>query len=728
MRNVLPRIHHFAEGFCFLSIMSRRVRLIFSLLLATAIFISGEFLYAEKNDASQIAGTDAVFQEAASTASALARAARNLPDADRLRTTQAALSITLLVKYGRLAPGLSPSDINSLSDILFAENPDSAEQAAAVAKFPAADTLLYDGYRLTGGNFRNIDSLIGLGGRPIALDRELPAWIVPLEPARAQALDSTTAAGYTAQQFADLQSLFDRIHNAKVGNHLVTDGLFLRPYAGRMDDLYHHLMQKEGRSGQLDYFALMDSLPPRQYSPLAGTSARQSVPQLRVSLSNVLSEGSLEAVQRFNAENPRANTPNPFRGFAVRTLPFLSELIRKTQPGSDLKISRDLMQRAMSDPRRFSPGKVPPLFLDPSRFLGQWEDPRFIRVAKKKSAPKSDLFAEIQKVDFDTPLPEMSFEPVGNALLASKPKESAPDADLLQDLGLPPQSEKKTSKYEPADVPAPVLPPPRATEIEPETPIAAATLLEKPAPPLLDLAPIQTPPLIDFAHAPTPVPSPSPSPSESEPPSAPMVAAARVLVAEKPQSTPSPEPTPLSSSKPPPLRPSAIAVIPVQDVPAASPSPSPVAPKEPQVARAIPVNPPQVSSAFAESPYQVAVLTPTATEAIEYLNKIAANDIELSNTMATLRRSDWIAKWLVEAVKPFEPLLSDNAESAEARIVEPLVIQARDELVTLSKNRETLQSALMQELKSRQAARDSLEKEIQTTRRDELVRRSGTGA
>jgi hypothetical protein len=60
--------------------------------------------------------------------------------------------------------------------------------------------------------------------------------------------------------------------------------------------------------------------------------------------------------------------------------------------------------------------------------------------------------------------------------------------------------------------------------------------------------------------------------------------------------------------------------------------------------------------------------------------------------------------------------------------VEPLIVQARDEIVALIKDRETLQSAFMQELKDRQNARQALEREIQTARRDELTRRSGTGA
>ena len=409
---------------------------------------------------------------------------------------------------------------------------------------------------------------------------------------------------------------------------------------------------------------------------------------------------------------------NPFKGFAVRTLPYLADQLRKTAPGSDLKLSGDLMQRAISDPRRYSPGKAPPLFHDPSRFLGQWEDPRFIRVSKKKKASNAALFAEIQKVDFDTPLPEMSFEPAGNALLSSPPNTSAPNdtVDLLNDLGLPPEAEN-TAKYDPPDAPEPVLPPARITESQ--IPPAPTPLLTKPAPPLLDSEPLETPLVIDLAQAPTPEPpKPEPTATPATPP----------LAAEQPASTP------IASATPPPQppKPSAIAVIPTQEAlpqatPQETPAPAPAPQKEPQVARAIPVNPPEESRSPASSSYQVAVLTPTANEAIDYLKKIAASDISLSNNLAATRRADCVIRWLGEAVKPFEPLLTQSPESPEAKAVEPLIVQARDDVVALLKDREALQSSFMQELKDRQNARQALEKEIQTARRDELTRRSGTG-
>jgi hypothetical protein len=694
----------------------------FALFCVSAFVLANSPLEAKNATASQ-EQTISILQQSAATATALALAARNLPDSERLRTTQAALSIILLTKFDRILPNLPPTTINQLADIFLAENPDPAEQAATAAKLPPADTIIFDGSRLIGGNFRNIDDIIGLGGHPIALDRELPAWLIPLEPSRSQALDSTRGAGWSNQKFAELQSLFSRIHAADVGEHLVADGIFLRPYAGRMDDLYHHLVQQGDRNGQLDYFALLDSLPPRQYSPITGTTARKSVPPLRVNLSNILSGGSLQAIQNFKTENPRANVHNPFKGFAVRTLPYLPDQLRKTAPGSNLKLSGDLMQRAISDPRRFSPGKVPPLFIDPSRFLGQWEDPRFIQVSKKKKASNAALLAEIQKVDFDTPLPEMSFEPAGNALLSKSPTGSTPNDtnDLLNDLGLPPQAES-TTKYEPADSPEPILPPARITEPEAPEP---TPLLTKPAPPLLDSEPLETPPVFDLTQSPTP------EPPKPETPTAP---ATSPVVAEQPAQPLTSPPLALATPTPQPLKPSAIAVIPPQEATPPqtpqqeTPAPTPAPQKEPQVARAIPVNPPAESREYSTSSYQVAVLTPKANEAIDYLKKIAASDISLSNNLAAARRADCVIRWLGDAVKPFEPLLTRSPEGPEARTLEPLLVQARDEVVALLKDREDLQSSLMQELKSRQSARQSLEKEIQTTRRDELTHRIGTGA
>ncbi|MEI8293493.1 MAG: hypothetical protein WCG66_05785 [bacterium] len=692
-------------------------------VLLAAALIGIPKLRAGDANATQKQDTTMLLQQCAATATGLAQSARNLPAPERMRVTQAALSIVLLTKFNRLLPSLPPTVINQVAETFLAETPSPSEQELAADRFPPADTLIFDGSRLAGGNFRNVDALIGAGGRPIALDRELPAWLVPLEYAQADALSSTRSAGIAAQNFLDLQSLFNRLYAADVGGLLVGDGIFVRPYAGRLDDLYHHLVQKGGRDGQLDYFALLDSLPSRQYSPISGTASRQSVPPLRVRLGNVLSGGSFQAIENFRAANPQANVPNPFKGFAVRALPYVLEWLQKSQSGSELQLSGETMRRAISDPRRYSPGKAPPLFRDPSRFLGQWEDPRYIRVGKKKKPASSDLFAEIQKVDFETPLPEMSLEPAGNALLTKGSAKSKEDdtTDLMRDLGLPPQSER-TATYEPPDKPEPVLPLARIAEPPTST---QPPLPAKPAPPLLDLDPFETPPVLELASAPTP-----------EPPKEPPVGALpSPVMAPAPSPRQTPEPVPSATPAAQPIKPSAIAVVPPTGTPTPIPNPTPAFPptsSEPMVARAIPVHPPQEAGERSQnsnnSPYQVAVLTPTASEAIDYIKKIAASDLALAANLAASRRADCVMRWLGDAVKPFEPLLSETPGSPEAQTVEKLIVEARNELVALREEREILKTSLSEILKAREADRIVLEKQIQTTRRDELMRRIGTGA
>ncbi len=126
--------------------------------------------------------------------------------------------------------------------------------------------------------------------------------------------------------------------------------------------------------------------------------------------------------------------------------------------------------------------------------------------------------------------------------------------------------------------------------------------------------------------------------------------------------------------------------------------------------------------------FQVAVLTPTAREAIDYLKKIAASDLALSENLAESKRTDCVIRWLGDLVQPFDSILSESPQSTEAQKLEPLIRDARDEVVALLKRREALQPARIKELKNRSEARKTLENEIQTTRRDQLAKLTGVGA
>jgi hypothetical protein len=125
--------------------------------------------------------------------------------------------------------------------------------------------------------------------------------------------------------------------------------------------------------------------------------------------------------------------------------------------------------------------------------------------------------------------------------------------------------------------------------------------------------------------------------------------------------------------------------------------------------------------------FQVAVLTPTTAEAVNYLKTIAANDAALSDNMAANWRAEWVIKWIGEAVQPFDPQLKKNPDSPDSQALEKIIRQALDEVVTLDKRRKDLQAERLKLLEARQAARQRLENEIQTTRRDTLSRLTGVG-
>jgi len=689
------------------------------------------------------------------TALALADAARNFPSQERLQTTRAALSIVLLSRFNRLLPaGLDAATLDELASVFLFQKSDPARQAALANRLPPADSLVFDGSRLVGGNFRNIDALIGKDGRPIALNRDLPTWIVPLTPGTAAALEAQREKFQSNPATAASVDLANRIYQADVGTKLAADGIFLRPYSGRIDDLYHHLTQQGNDATGLDFYALLDSLPPRQYSPVSGTATRGSVPTSRFNLSDVLSGGSFYAIQKFRSENPKSTVKNPFKGLAARLLPFLGNSLRDNDAGSTLRVSGEMMRRALSDPRRFTPGKVPPLFNDPSRFLGQWADPRFLRVAKKKKkSSASELFDEIQKIDFETPLPEMNLDPAGNELLGSGqtedfvevPEEVAEEntADLMRDLGLP-------------DEPPPPEPVSRTpAQPAPTPPIFTAEF--KPAPPPLELETIPAPKPLEIAvSTPSPTPEPTPAPVVADLPSpTPAPTATPEIVQEIVAASPTPAPTATPEIKqevvvatpapsPTPLAPSAVAIVEAKDkeptptptpaIAASTPTPTPQPTATPtpevQVAKAIPVEPINEST-IPVSPshrFQVAALTPTMTQAVEYLKTIAASDAVLADNMAEFNRAECYIRWLAEAAKPFEAEMVRNPESEASKKIEELMQKALDEVVALKSRRDELKAARLKELEARQAARAALENEIQTTRRDELARLTGIGA
>ncbi|MFZ4589163.1 MAG: hypothetical protein ACOYNG_09270 [Terrimicrobiaceae bacterium] len=160
---------------------------------------------------------------------------------------------------------------------------------------------------------------------------------------------------------------------------------------------------------------------------------------------------------------------------------------------------------------------------------------------------------------------------------------------------------------------------------------------------------------------------------------------------------------------------------------AAEPTPTPI-----PIARAEPVPtppdrqpPPLPLPGARSSAYQVAVLIPTASEAVDYLNKIAASDNALAENLSAARRAELCRRWLNDAKKPFEALAQNPATSTPA--IEKLLTTARKQVSALHLLGDELKAQRISELESRQAARTALENSV-NSRRALLATLAGTGA
>lgn len=398
-----------------------------------------------------------------SCAKELARTSAFLPEGERRQVLQKVLAVLLLAEYGRiLPPELTSGQWEVLESVFLTDRFDDSVRREQALRLPPADGLAFDGSRLTGSGFGRIDQLIGTNGQPIALDRRLPTRLIPLDAPSAARLQQRVADFSNRPESAPMRKRTETLYGAPVGSNLAADGVFFRPYAGRMDDFYYRWVQENQRlSPELNFYALSESLPGRRFHPLTGLGSPAAVPAPWFSVSDMLSGGAMLAVEDFKQKNPKAGAGNPFRGFAARVLPFLGSSLENTKFGDEFLVSRETIRRAIQDTRRFAPQPVKPIFNDPSRFFG-WLGGYYEHIAKRLS--RKEMAAEIAKIDFATPLPDLPTEPDANEIFIDpaqwKNEEFFKDLPELLDL-------KTTKKFDPSglyvdsggnapdDVPAP---------------------------------------------------------------------------------------------------------------------------------------------------------------------------------------------------------------------------------------------------------------------------------
>ncbi len=516
-----------------------------------------------------------VGKQAEFCAKELAKQAVALPPEGRREVLKKALAVVLLAEFGRILPADLPlSEYEKLEPLFLSDLYDSSVKQKQAELFPSADGVAFDGTRLNGSGFARIDQLVGTDGRPIAFDRRLPSKVVPLDANAAERMNQTVAQFSSEPDSLAIRNGIDRLYGLPVKAGIAADGVFFRSYAGKLDDYYYRLVQENPSPvSEMDFYAIAESLPGRRFHPLVGVGAPGSVPAPWFSLGDVLSGGGLLAVDDFRRKNPKYGAENPFFGFAARVLPFLGASAGKNKPGEELRVSSDTIRKAIQNPRRFAPSPVKPIFHDPSRFYGRASGSLYLFVAKRLS--KKELAAEIAKIDFATPLPDLPVAPDANIVFSDpsawKNEEFFKDLPALVDVDTP-------KKFDPTGLYSDV-------EQTAETEVPPADLLGRPPKNGEVAQPPPLPPNGTQGKSPFSVALPSKTPGNLPPPGEKTLQASAGAVGI--------QPIPGSGVQPLPEAPPVVAQLPSLDLlelekPSATPSPSPSPMLIAQVSKEIP--------------------------------------------------------------------------------------------------------------------------------------------
>jgi hypothetical protein len=325
---------------------------------------------------------------------------------DTLRTC--AVQNEVLLQFGKLVPAnAAPQEIAILAETLTEPATAARNQAlqALTAGYPEADTLTFDGEKYRGGNFAFVDSILGLTGRPVALDRELPVWLVPLSADGETVLADKRNKFQAEQKNAALRTATAHLFLGKNGSEgtavaaqLFQDGAFVRVYCGRFDDLYFHLFQNGNGLSALAFAAVADGLSLRRYHAITGLVAASVSPVERFDLSDVLSGGGRAAIGRWEATQG-GDSQRALRGFSTRVLPLIAGRISQLAPGAAITVSQDEFLNALRNTKSLYPTGVPPLYRSAARFFG-WNRGHFVAASERRI-----ILAEGQ-MDSLCPLPE----------------------------------------------------------------------------------------------------------------------------------------------------------------------------------------------------------------------------------------------------------------------------------------------------------------------------------
>jgi hypothetical protein len=196
--------------------------------------------------------------------------------------------------------------------------------------------------------------MAGVGGLPIAMDRIAPTALVPLQGSgtilsQLTKAASSAAGGALRQLPGALLSGISPENFAKqfvgaaaggaaqqLAGSLVGNGVFVRPYAGQMDDLYAAFgTSSDPTLAMATHLKLSNS----GYLPMGGVLTGAGAGNIGpVNMNNVLSQGAYDAVDGYMRKSGVTQS-NPYGVFARDMTEYAIDSVAKAKPGDPIVIT-----------------------------------------------------------------------------------------------------------------------------------------------------------------------------------------------------------------------------------------------------------------------------------------------------------------------------------------------------------------------------------------------------
>jgi len=196
--------------------------------------------------------------------------------------------------------------------------------------------LSYNEYGFTGKNANYMPSVVGVGGRLIALDFVPPFANVMLNPQQKetlrQALKSSVRNG---------RSSYHQASTAQGNPFELAPGVFVRPRT-EADDLYEKMVLNGTPASEATFWASAAVYGGSQYDPTRGFSKEGKFAPA-VNMNDVLSGGAYEAVERYNKS--KGLTRNPYGQFAKAVAPILGDKLTGLEAGRKLHFTAEEVKK-----------------------------------------------------------------------------------------------------------------------------------------------------------------------------------------------------------------------------------------------------------------------------------------------------------------------------------------------------------------------------------------------